>query len=161
VRDFSDRKVADADLATVLEAARWAPTACNRQPFRLVIVRQRKRLDRLCKAYRGDWLRTAPCIIVAIALPEEAWVRRPDRKNHAEIDLAIAIDHLTLAAADLGLGTCWICAFDPGAVATMLDLPATEVPVALIPLGHPVGSPPADRPRKPLATLTAEDAPAT
>jgi nitroreductase len=77
------------------------------------------------------WLATAPVILVCCAEPAKAWCRR-DGKNHAEIDVTIAVDHLTLAATEAGLGSCWICAFDAVKVRQLLQIPAHLEPVALI-----------------------------
>jgi nitroreductase len=94
----------------------------------------------------------APVIICACAKPGDAW-QRGDGKNYADIDLAIAMDHLVLAAAAEGLGTCWIGAFKPDALRQILELPPQEEPVALTPLGHPAHEPKAT-PRKPMDELT-------
>lgn len=155
VRAYDPRPVSDEEVNLVMEAARLAPTACNRQPFRFLVVRKREMLSKLCSSYRGAWLAQAPCILVAIALPGEAWIRRQDRKNHAEIDLAIAVDHLTLAATDIGLGTCWICAFDAPSVSAILELSGDEVPVALVSLGEPADTA-GDKQRKSLSDLVSE-----
>lgn len=73
---------------------------------------------------------------MACANHAEAWHRQNDGKDHADIDTAIAIDHLTLAAAEQGLGTCWVCNFDARQCAEILGLSAEFEPVALIPLGY-------------------------
>jgi nitroreductase len=84
-------------------------------------------------------------------VPEQNWVRR-DNKNYNDVDVAIVMDHLTLAAADLGLGTCWIGAFDPEAAREVLGLPDHIEPVAFTPLGYPADSP-RPKTRKPLHEL--------
>jgi nitroreductase len=78
---------------------------------------------------------------------------RRDGKNYADVDATIAMDHMILAAASLGLGTCWIAAFDPAVARELFDLPAGIEPLAFTPLGYAADTPPADRPRKPLAEL--------
>lgn len=150
VRAYHPDPVPDADVAAILEAVRMAPTACNRQPFRLVVVRTEGR-DDLERVYRRPWFRQAPLVLGVCAVPAEGWVRE-DGKNHAEIDAAIAMDHLTLAAADRGFGTCWVCHFDPVAAREVLALPDGVVPVAFTPLGRPADAP---RPkvRRPLEEL--------
>ena len=86
---------------------------------------------------RGDqWFVQAPVIICACGIPAQGWTRRDDGKNYTDVDVAIVMDHLILAAADAGLGTCWIAAFDPQAAREVLGLPDDIVPVAFTPLGY-------------------------
>ena len=80
-------------------------------------------------------------VIAACGVPVENWVRKQDGKNYNDVDVAIVMDHLILAAADLGLGTCWIAAFDPAAARELLELPEGVEPVAFTPLGHPADTP--------------------
>jgi len=136
LRSFADRPVDRDTLLPVLEAARIAPSACNNQPWHFLVIQDPATRAALSACYPRDWLRTAPVVIVCCAEPAKAW-RRHDGKNHADIDVAIAVDHLTLAAAEAGLGTCWICAFDVAKAKTLLQLPAGIEPVALIPIGYP------------------------
>ena len=81
-------------------------------------------------------LATAPCIIVACTNHEESWHRRADNKDHADIDIAIAVEHLCLAATEQGLGTCWVCNFDASQCSTVLGLPEYIEPAVLIPVGY-------------------------
>jgi nitroreductase len=151
VRAYKPDPVPDALLMQVLEAARVAPTAANRQPFTLIVLRTEGRQAELKRVYNRDWFVSAPLVIGACALPGQAWVRR-DGKNYADVDVTIALDHLILAATDLGLGTCWVAAFDPAAARQVLCLPDEVQPIAFTPLGFPADS---LRPkeRKPLADL--------
>jgi nitroreductase len=127
-------------LQQVLEAARLAPTAANRQPFQLVVIHTSGRQDELRRIYGRDWFVQAPVVICACGLPKETWVRR-DGKNYNDVDVAIVMDHLILAAASLGLGTCWIGAFDPAAAKEVLGLPDGVEPIAFTPLGYPADEP--------------------
>jgi nitroreductase len=136
VRAYSSKPVEDDKLQRVLEAANLAPTAANKQPFRLIVIRNEGREDELKRIYFREWFWTAPVIICACALPAAAWSRK-DGKNYADVDTTIAMDHLILAAADLGLGTCWIAAFDPDEARAVLALPDEVEPVAFTPLGYP------------------------
>ena len=140
-RSYSPKAVADDQLAQVLEAARLAPTADNRQPFRLVVIRTAGREKELRRVYDKEWFVQAPLVIAACGVLTESWVRKQDGKNHYAVDVAIVMDHLILAAADLGLGTCWIAAFDPAAARQALGLPQNVEPVAFTPLGHPADTP--------------------
>ncbi len=136
LRAFANRPVPRDTLLAVLEAARSAPSACNNQPCHFLVIQDLLARAALAACYPRDWLRTAPAVIVCCAEPAKAW-RRADGKNHADIDVAIAVDHLTLAAAEAGLGTCWVCAFDAVKARTILQLPDGIEPVALIPIGYP------------------------
>lgn len=144
VRAYKSDPVEENKLHQVLEAARLAPTAANRQPFQIVVVHTAGRETELGRLYGRDWFVQAPLIICACGMPAKSWVRS-DGKNYNDVDVAIAMDHLVLAAANLGLGTCWIAAFDPAAVREVLGLPDDVEPIALTPLGYPADEP---RPKK-------------
>ena len=140
VRAYKPDAVPAETLAGVLEAARMAPTAANRQAFQLIVIETAGRETELQTIYGREWFTQAPLAICACGLPEENWVRR-DGKNYNDVDVAIVMDHLTLAAADVGLGTCWIGAFDPDAAREVLGLPDEVEPVAFTPLGYPADAP--------------------
>jgi nitroreductase len=135
----------------VLEAARLAPTAANRQPFRLVVIHTAAREDELKRIYRRDWFVQAPLVLCACGIPGEGWIRM-DGKPYVDVDVAIAMDHLILTATEQGLGTCWIAAFDPSAAREVLGLPDGVEPIAFTPLGYAADRPAAKR-RKPLSEL--------
>jgi nitroreductase len=137
VRAYRPEPVEKEKLNQVLEAARLAPTAANRQPFRLYVARSEGRQSELLRVYPREWFTQAPLVICAAGLPGRGWVRSLDGKNYTDVDVTIAMDHLILAAAALGLGTCWIAAFDPDAARKVFNLPAEAVPVVLTPLGYP------------------------
>ena len=141
VRAYKPEPVEDDKLQKVLNAARLAPTACNLQPFKLIVVKTHGREDELRKIYKADWFAHAPVLICGCTIPSQAWVRQYDNKNHADIDLAIAMDHLILAATNLGLGTCWIAAFDPDAARRVLNIPDNLTPAIFTPLGYPADAP--------------------
>ena len=151
VRAYKPDPVEDDKLRQVLEAARLAPTAANRQSFQLIVIRTAGKQAELKRLYQREWFLQAPLIICVCALPSQAWARR-DGKNYADVDATIAMDHLILAATNLGLGTCWVAAFDPQAAREILQLPEGVEPIAFTPLGYP-----ADRlgqkERKPLSEL--------
>jgi nitroreductase len=150
-RAYRPDPVADDKLKQVLEAARLAPTAANRQPFQLVVVHSQGREADLGRIYSHSWFAKAPLVIGICSLTGGGWTRR-DGKNYNDVDAAIAMDHLILAAADLGLGTCWIGAFDVAAAREVLGLPEDVVPVVFTPLGYPADSP-GPKHRKPLTEL--------
>jgi len=111
VRAYKSVPVEEEKLEQVLEAARLAPTACNRQPFKFIVIYTAGKEEQLKRIYRGSWFAKAPIVICACAISSESWVRA-DGTNYCFIDLAIAVDHLILAATNLGLGTCWVGAFN-------------------------------------------------
>lgn len=151
-----DRAPVDEDaLARILEAVRLAPTAANRQAFRVVVVRTDGCEGDLRRIYDRDWFVQAPLVLAVCAVPAEGWVRGVDGWSAAGVDATIAMTHLLLAAADEGLGTCWIAAFDPAAAVEVLDLPQGVVPWALTPLGHPADSP-SPKERRPLGELVLD-----
>ena len=155
VRAYKPDQVDDDTLGRVLEAARQAPTAANRQPFRIVVMHTRGREAELARVYGRPWFTQAPLVLAVVAVPGEAW-RRSDGKSYADVDATIAMDHLVLAATALGLGTCWVAAFDPGAAREVLGLPKDVEPVAFTPLGYP-DQPTRSPERRPLAELVREE----
>jgi nitroreductase len=155
VRGYKPDPVEDEKLDKVLEAARQAPTAANRQPFRMIVAHTAGREDEIARVYGRTWLLQAPLVIAFVAVPGEAW-RRMDDKPYDEVDATIAMDHLVLAATALGLGTCWIAAFDPDAAREVFGLPADVELVALTPLGYPDKAA-AATPRRPLAELVRRE----
>jgi len=140
VRSYKADEVEDEKLKKVLEAARLAPTAVNKQPFQLLVIKTRGREDELKRIYPAEWFVQAPLIICSCALPDMGWTRR-DGKNYSEVDTTIAMDHLILAATSLGLGTCWIGAFDSVAAHEELNIPDEAVPLVFTPLGYPAVEP--------------------
>lgn len=140
VRGYKSDEVDEEKLNFVLEAARLAPTAANYQPFKLLVIKTKGREEELKRIYPVDWFVQAPIVICAVALPNEAWVRK-DGKNYVDVDTAIAFDHLILAATSQGLGTCWIGAFDIDAARKVLDVPDDALPLIFTPLGYPDAEP--------------------
>ncbi len=124
-------------LVQVMEAARMAPSACNKQPFRVVCVTTPELREKVMETYGKAWIRTAPVVMVVIAEHDKGWVRSMDGKEHSEVDAVIATDHITLRATELGLGTCWVCNFDAARVHEIMNLGEAEEAVALLPIGYP------------------------
>jgi len=140
VRAYKPDPVEDGELQQVLQAARLAPTAANRQPFQIIVIHTAGREAELKRIYNSDWFVQAPLVICACGIPAQSWVRR-DGRNYNDVDVAIAMDHLILAAANVGLGTCWIAAFDATAARRVLHLPDDVEPIAFTPLGYPADQP--------------------
>lgn len=155
VRSYEKREVPDDLLEAVLEAGRLAPSAANRQAWRFIVVKDERQRRALGEAYPREWFWSAPVILVVCIEPGKAWVRS-DGKNYADVDGAIAMDHMTLCAADLGLGTCWIGAFEPAKVRRVLGIPEHIEPLAMTPLGYPA-EPVRGKSRKPLHEIVHYD----
>lgn len=138
-RSYKPDRVEQEKLDIILEAARLAPTAANRQAFKIIVLETRTRKEELKKIYNKDWFVEAPLVLCVCSIPEKCWVRS-DKKNYSDVDAAIVMDHIILAAADQGLGTCWVGAFDPKAAKQVLDLDDTLEPVAFTPVGYAHGT---------------------
>ena len=134
-RAYQPRNVEKEKLDYVLECARFAPSAVNRQPWRFRIIADDESKAKLQQCYSRNWFKTAPLYIMASVLHDEEWVRA-DGKPHGNIDIAIAVEHLCLAATEQGLGTCWVCNFDAVLCKDLFALPESEEPAVIIPLGY-------------------------
>ena len=155
IRGYRPDPVPEAALRRILEAARLAPTAANRQPFQLIVVTDAAVRRQLRAVYDREWFWTAPMILVGCAEPAKAW-QRFDGFNSAEVDLSIVMDHVVLAATDEGLGTCWICHFDEPKLKPILGIPADVRVIAMTPLGYAAAEPSAFQ-RKPLVELVRHE----
>ncbi len=149
VREYLSKKVEKSVLLELLESVRFAPSAVNAQAWRIVIVQDEKK-DALSSLYNKEGFKEAPVHLVICADYEHSWVRPFDKKNHGDIDASILVDHITLQAAEMGLGTCWVCYFDAKKCREILNIPETIEPVAILPLGYPKSLPPKEKKRKPL-----------
>ncbi|NJD58926.1 MAG: nitroreductase, partial [Anaerolineae bacterium] len=134
VRAYKPDPVEDEKIMLVLEAARLAPTAGNRQPFQIVVIHTKGREGDLRAVYPREWFTQAPLVLCVVGTPSTAWVRR-DGRQYLGVDSGIVMDHIILAATDLGLGTCFIAAFDEAKAREVLALPDEVEPVLLTPLG--------------------------
>jgi nitroreductase len=136
IRSYKPDSVSNEHLTEILEAGRLAPTACNLQPFQFIVVRQKENLAALAAGYPGDWFKESPVVIAICTQASKAWKRKYDARTLVDVDGAIAADHMTLAAANLGLGTCWVGAFDPKIIRKALGIPRTVEPLILLTLGY-------------------------
>lgn len=153
-RKFTDQKVSSSDLDYLLECARLAPSAVNRQPWHFVVVESEEAKARLRQVYNREWFATAPLYIVCYAHTGRCWTRAADQKAHGDIDVAIAAEHICLAATDRGLGSCWVCNYDPDLMRSLFPLPDHEA-VVILPIGHIAPDcPQKAKDRLPLAELT-------
>ena len=140
VRAYKPDPIPEQSLRKVLEAARLAPSAHNDQDWKFIIIKDIKKRKQLAQAAQSQsFIAEAPVVIAAVAL-------NPERVMNCEvpayaINLAIAVDHMTLQACEQGLGTCWIGAFSQEEVKKVLKIPDKYKVVALLPLGFPADSP--------------------
>ena len=134
-RKFTSEAVSLEDVDYIMERVRLAPSAVNRQPWHWLIVRSDEAKEKLQECYDREWFKTAPMYIVGMKNVNENWVRRYDEKPHGDIDVAIAAEHLCLAATERGLGTCWVCNYDTDKVQQFFPREGFEA-VVIIPLGH-------------------------
>ena len=140
VRAFAQSDVSAEDVERILNAAVQAPSAGNRQPWHFVVVRRDKVRRRLARAAFGqDFIAQAPVVIVVCtdAARSAARYGRRGVELYCKQDTAAATEHILLAATALGLGSCWVGAFNDSAVAAALQLPAEFHPVAIVPIGVP------------------------
>ena len=138
VRDYDpDRPVDRAVLLRILEAGRAAPSACNLQPWRLIVVESEPLLSQVKAAYPREWIKSVRHILVAVGSAASCWERSCDGYRSIETDLGIVMDHMILAAANEGVGSCWIAAFDPLILRKALELKEDERVYAFTPLGYP------------------------
>jgi nitroreductase len=157
IRKFRETRVPESLLKEVLNAARLAPSADNAQPWKIIVVRDEQMKHKVTQACNGQkFLVQAPIVLVVCGIPEEAFQTVGGYMSSHVIDASIALDHVTLAAHSLGLGTCWVAWFKEEKVKDILGIPEDVRVVALTPLGYPDESP--ERPsRKNLEELIAYD----
>lgn len=136
VRSYLPRAIEADKMNYIMECVRLAPSAVNFQPWHFSIVTDSEKLSKLKSAYAREWIESVSCIIVACVDHREAWHRKADGKDHSDIDISIAVEHLCLAAAEQGLGTCWVCNFDVPRCREVMNLPENWEPVVLIPIGY-------------------------
>ena len=148
-RAYQTKPIESEKLDYIRECVRLAPSAVNRQPWRFILVTDAAQLALLHRCYNREWIKDAPAIVICCQNSDEAWVRPCDGKSHADIDIAIAVEHLVLAAASVNLGSCWVCNFDAPLLAQTFPLPQGFQAAALVPLGYPANEP-SPKKRKPL-----------
>ncbi len=136
VRKYSAKKVEQEKLLTILEAGRIAPTACNKQPVKLIVVQEKTGLEKIRK---GTNIYEAPLAIIVCGEYNTAWIRSYDNKNFADIDTTIVTDHMMLQAAELGLGSVWIGYFNPRIIKQEFNLPDNVIPVNILAIGYADG----------------------
>jgi nitroreductase len=138
VRDYSAKPIPDDIMERMRQALRFAPSACNLQPWRFIFVADHERRRKLAETANDQiWIASAPVVVAACGLPAVAYKYMGGSGNSVEIDVAIALDHLTLAAVSEGLATCWIGAFHEASAKALLHIPDSARLIAMTPLGYP------------------------
>jgi len=138
IRNYDlNRPVPKKILEKILDAGRLAPSACNYQPWKFIVVFSPPMLEKVKASYQREWFKDAPQILVMIGLKNQAWKRSFDGYNSIETDVAIAMTHIILAAENEGVGTCWIEAYDPVMLRKAINTGENEVIFGITPLGYP------------------------
>jgi len=137
VRDYDpNRVIDDIVLNRILNAGRLAPSASNRQPWTFLLVSSKEKLEKVRACYNKPWFQQAPYILIIIGDKTKSWVRSYDGYNSIETDLAIAMDHIILAAEYENIGTCWVEAYDFKILSEAISLKENEVIFSITPLGY-------------------------
>ena len=152
VRDYKNDVIPEESLQRVLEAARLAPSGSNRQDWRFIVVRDEARKKRLAEAANNQtWIASAPVVMAAVSTEPES-VMTCGVPRYA-VDVAIAVDHMTLAAVQEGLGTCWIGSFSQERVREILGVDKSCMVLTILPLGYPAARSGGAKPRKRLEQI--------
>ena len=155
VRGYLDKDIEDDKLNRILEAARLAPSARNIQEWKFIIVKDGDTRQKMIDACKGQqFVGQAPVVIVACAVITDYTMSCGQLAY--PVDLAIAVDHMTLQAVELGLGTCWIGAFYEDKVKELLQIPEEVRIVAVLPVGYPATTP-KEKDRKTLDQITCRE----
>jgi nitroreductase len=137
VRAYLSAPVEREKIDYILECARLSPSACNLQPWKFYVVTDTDLKQKVEEAYNRDWVKSAPMHIIVCKDTAASWKRTAtDGKDFSDVDAAIAAEHICLAAAETGLGTCWICNFNPDILGEALELPAHLEAIAIFPIGY-------------------------
>ncbi|MBN1794390.1 MAG: nitroreductase family protein [Candidatus Omnitrophica bacterium] len=163
IRNYQDRPVEEEKLQACFDILRYAPSACNSQPWHFVVVTDYEKRRALCDTFTGAYsfnrfADRAPVILAAVIDREKkipflgSMVRRV---NFALIDVAIACEHILLQACALGLGGCWIGWFNERAIKKILAIPRSKKVISLLTLGYPESQPSAERERRSVAEIVS------
>lgn len=137
IRNYDpSRPVPEEVLKRILDAGRIAPSACNLQPWKFLLVSSPAMLEKVRECYNRDWFRDAPHVVAVVGLNDRSWVRSFDKYRSVETDAAIAMTHIILAAENEGVGTCWIAHFDPAKLRKALGITADQEIYGITPLGY-------------------------
>jgi nitroreductase len=138
IRNYDpDRPVPKEVLEKILDAGRLAPSACNYQPWKFLVISSSAMLEKVHACYHRNWFKEAPLILVLLGLRNQAWNRTYDGYNSIETDVAIAMTHIILAAENEGIGACWVAAYDPVVLKKAISPKENELIFGITPLGYP------------------------
>ncbi len=135
-RGFTDQEISGEDLHRILSAGRVAPTACNRQPQRIIVVRNPENMCKVRKAYQTFG---SQCVLIVCRDRTDELIRPFDGKCSGDLDIGIVCDHMMLAARELNIGSVMVGLFDPEIIRSEFDIPEYVEPTALLILGYPAG----------------------
>lgn len=135
VRSFQSTPVEQEKLDLILQAGRLAPTACNNQPQSILVLKSSEAMEKLKRSTKCHF--DAPMAIIICYDKNSSWKRPYDQKDHGDIDASIVTAHMMLEAHALGLGTTWVCHFNPATLISDFALPENLVPSSILPLGYP------------------------
>ncbi|MGD0755266.1 MAG: nitroreductase family protein [Bacteroidales bacterium] len=137
VRNYDpSRPLSKEILEKILDAGRIAPSACNYQPWKFLVISSSPVLEKVKASYNREWFKDAPHILVVLGLRNQAWNRSYDGYNSVETDVAIAMTHIILAAENEGVGTCWIAAYNPLILKKALNIKDDQLIFGITPLGY-------------------------
>jgi nitroreductase len=138
VRNYDpNHSIPEETILKIIDSGRMAPSACNNQPRKFLVISSAEMLEKVRACYSRDWFKDAPHILVVVGLKDQAWERSYDGYNSIQTDVAIAMTHIILAAENEGIGTCWIAAYNPRILREALNLGKSEIVFGITPLGYP------------------------
>ncbi len=136
IRKFLDKEVPQDLIREILEAARWAPSGGNRQPWRFILTQDSEKIKTFDPYFQQPWVEEAPGVLVACANPHDTWATYDERDDCFVLDTAAAIQNILLAIHDLGLGAVWILSFSARAVRKALEVPPHIRILSIVPFGY-------------------------
>ena len=135
VRKFKETPVSKKDIDKILSAGHLAPTGCNFQPQRILVLNTKESVEKLKKCTKCHF--GAPCAMLVCYNKNESWKSPFNGDLSAPVDASIVTTHMMLMAHSIGVGTCWVMYFDPAAVRQEFDIPEEIIPHALLVMGYP------------------------
>ena len=148
IRKFKQQSIDEQIIESIIESARLAPSAVNFQPWKFYVCQSEEAKQIVRDSYPREWFNAAPLYILVCGNHEQSWKRPCDGKDHLDIDIAIAVEHMVLKITELELGACWVCNFNPQIIKDRLKLSENMEPVVLLPVGYPENSEPDPRNKK-------------
>ena len=137
VRNYDpNRPVPKEILEKILDAGRIAPSACNYQPWKFLVISSPAMLEKVKTCYNREWFKDAPHVLVVLGFKDQAWNRSYDGYKSVETDVAIAMTHIILAAENEGVGTCWIAPYKTALLKEVLNPDENQLIFGITPLGY-------------------------